>query len=135
MEIIKQYGPAIATAAGGWVGAALNFKRRLSILEKSVKATAAKTEKQFETLKKEVADGDSALKAELKMVFEELKASLKELEDDFERFERASISNFAKDSELSHLIEENQKRWEQVHRTLGQIEGLMRNPRSLLPPR
>lgn len=114
-SVILQYvGAPVVTALGGFVGAGLSFKHQLETLKTSLET--------FKTsITKEV--GEHKVDVEKKIV--ELKGQLAGIEDSYEKFARDSHQNFAKDEELTKFMDEVNRQWQQVQRTLGQIEGLM----------
>jgi len=135
--IAEKFAVPVFTGVTGFVGAALNFKRRIELLEESVK-------KHQDTLKEELANLKSAwrleiddLKEDLQEKLKELTRELKELDATFHRFCRASNVDFADANEMKDFIEEQGRQWQQIQRTLGQIEGLMEraNQQAQLPLR
>lgn len=133
----------VVTGVGGFIGAALNFKRRLEDIEKDFTKYKDAVKEEFENLKKAWRLEMDSLKEELQGKLKELDTELKELDDSFTRFQRASNADFADAEEMRHFIEGQQRQWQQIQRTLGQIEGLMERvgnlppappPRTMLPP-
>ena len=133
--IAEKFAAPVLTGVTGFVGAALNFKRRIDDLEKEFKA-------HQDTVKTELANLKSAwrleiddLKEELTAKIKELTAELKDLDNTFEKFCRASNADFANADEMRAFIEEQGRQWQQIQRTLGQIEGLMERANQQAPPR
>lgn len=125
--IDKGAAPTLA-AVGGWVGAALRLRERMGTVEKDFDALRLAVGKQISEFKDEQ-------KKHLEKVESQFEKKLEELREEFEEYERslgqfrASSTDFAKDAELAHFIEEQQRQWQTIQRTLGQIEGMLKTLR------
>lgn len=125
LALLEKIGAPVVTGLTGFVGAALNFKRRIDDLEKEFN-------RHKDAVKEELTSLKAAWKAELEWVegdlrkdFDELKDELKELGDTFGRFQRGSMVDFADAGEVQRFVEEQERQWQKIQRTLGRIEGLM----------
>lgn len=116
--------PGLAGLAG-LVGSALGFKHRLATLERDFERYKETIKEELETLKKAWRMELDDHKDDITDKIVELKKGLAEIEDNFEKFARASHHDFARDEEFTKFVEEVNKQWQQVQRTLGQIEGLI----------
>ena len=129
IALLEKIGAPLATGLTGFVGAALNFKRRIDDLEKDFKAHKGAVKEEFDLLKKawklEMDDNQEEFLEKVK----ELTTQLATLRERFESYQRGSISDFADASEMHAFMEAQRQEWATVQRTLGQIEGWMeRNP-------
>lgn len=117
-------GPVLGVLSG--VGsAALALKQRLGALETKVKELEPRinaVENRHVSLGTELA----TLKASL----DALKTGLNDFEQDIHK----SKTDFAKESVLADFIEGQQQQWQDIQRTLGQIEGTMKALGTTLPP-
>lgn len=135
--------PAL-TAVGGWVSSLARYSSRLSSVEddvKSLEGTKGDHESRLHVLEtkhasveddirvhRQMSEQDHAeLQAFVDKKIDELHARMSEFEENFNRFKDNS-SSFAKDDVLMRFIEEQQRQWQQIQRTLGQIEGVIKNP-------
>lgn len=87
---------------GGWLGAALKTGKRVSDLEAAVKKQKEDSENEIERLRKELG----------------------ERKTDVDKM-RESSHDFAKEAAFAKFIAENSLRWEEMQRSLGQLEGLL----------
>ena len=115
-------------AVGGLVGYLSSAKlaaHRLKTVEDDLKEYRTLQKVELESIKKALKFDLEAHKGEVQDKLKELKNQIDELEDVVESFQRASNHEFAKDAELNKFIEEQQRLWQSIQRTLGQIEGMM----------
>jgi chromosome segregation ATPase len=133
--LAEKLAAPVLTGVTGFVGAALNFKRRIDELEKDFKRHQEAIKEELTHLKSAWRMEIDDLKDELTAKIKELTAELKELDDTFERFCRASNADFANADEMRAFIEEQGRQWQQIQRTLGQIEGLMERANQQAQPR
>jgi hypothetical protein len=135
LEIAKLVGPPVLGGIVGIVSGYLKSSARVTALEtwkesheKAFKDYKLEIDKRFENLnsawKLEFADQ----KEEFERRVSELKREIKELDDAFDRFARASHHDFADNEEFTRFVEEMHRQWKVVERTLGQIEGWMKHP-------
>lgn len=143
-ELAKTFGGALVGGLTGVVGAYLKASNRVTNLEtwkaeylKTVEEEKKRAEAQFDQYKSWVKEQFENLGKAWKLALDmrddnikekikELKDQLKELDDSFEKFQRASHHDFARDEEFNRFVEEMNKQWKAVQRTLGQIEGWMK---------
>jgi Tfp pilus assembly protein PilO len=111
---VKSFGLPVAGAVAGWVFTSMKVKDRVRKLEQGLVALRKGWRLELDSHKEEATAMAEALKKELK-----------ELEEKLETFQRESKS-FASDEEMNRFIEETQRQWQQIQRTLGQIEGWMK---------
>lgn len=89
-------------------------------------------ESGFAGLKKTFEDTQKAWKLDLDTFEGEVEEKIKELRRELEQTEdrlarfRDSSTDFAKEAELARFIEEQQRSWKEIQRTLGQIEGALK---------
>lgn len=81
--------------------------------------------KQFEDTQKAWKLDLETFEGEIEEQIKELKRELEQTEDRLARF-RDSSTDFAKEAELAKFIEEQQRSWKEIQRTLGQIEGALK---------
>lgn len=110
----KDFVIPIAGAVAGFIATSYAVRTRVKNLEKNLATTKKGWRLELETLK---GDLDKDL--------EEYKKKLRELEEKLHNVQRES-SSFASDEELSRFIEDQQRQWQAIQRTLGQIEGMLR---------
>jgi len=146
LELAKNFGIPAAGAVGGWLTTASLYKHKVELLERDfasfktehlARHNAEKEElkERLSTLQSDFERADEEFKKELEKKYVELFKEIREIDDDFEKFARASNHDFAKDSELARFMEEEQRSWQAMHRTLGQIEGMLKAKRwSSRPP-
>ncbi len=132
-EILAKFGVPVATGVSGFVGAALNFKRRIDDLEKDFKAHKDKVKEELENLKTIWKKELEWVEEDLRKDFTELKDELGELNDSFERYQRGSVADFADAAEMRRFIEEQGHQWQTIQRTLGKIEGHLGRPTTAPP--
>lgn len=136
-EAAKVFGIPIFGAVTGWVTAAVKTAGRVTTLEKDFEKLKAALKEKEEKAEKDLKEKfDSLLntfkqqheeqKKASEKVVEELKKELGELDASFDRFTRASQHDFAKDEEFSRFVEEMNRQWKLMERTLGHFEGWMK---------
>lgn len=143
-SIAKDFGLPLGGAILGWIVTSYRVKSRVEKVETSFIDLKAKVKEDFESQKKEVDRSITELKAGLGLAFQshkqdiesgfgtvladikKVEEDLKKLDDDFERYQRASSHDFARDEEFTNFMEEVNKQWQQIHRTLGRIEGSLK---------
>jgi hypothetical protein len=154
-DLAKTFGSSILGSLIGIIGAYLKASNRVERLEtwksefsKAYKEILDKNESERERYKSQVHERFENLgkawtlaldqrDAEIMDRVSELKRDLKALEDSFQRFMRASHSDFASDDKFSKFVQEMNTQWKAVERTLGHIEGWMKaQPKGLssFPP-
>lgn len=137
MEIAKTFGIPVFGAVAGWVTAAVKTAGRVSNLEVELANHRKAAKEQFDEYKAQVKEQFENLvkawKLELHSQKEdgqkqvgELKEQLKELEKHFDLFTRASHHDFADNEAFTRFVEEMNRQWKVVERTLGHIEGWMK---------
>lgn len=114
LKTAKDFLLPVIGAVAGFIATSYAVRTRVKNLEKNLATTKKGWRLELETLK-----GD------LEKEQEELKKKLREIEDKFHNLQRES-SSFASDEELSRFIEDQQRQWQAIQRTLGQIEGMLR---------
>lgn len=147
LDLAKNFGIPALGALAGFLGSASHYKHRLEQVEKDFAEFKKDHKEKHETDQKDIKEKlegvrkalDTTLggvRDELLVKFKDLETEVTSIDKAFTQFERASGHDFAKDAELAHFIEEQNKQWQVVHRLLGQIEGLMKNPKrwSSRPP-
>jgi chromosome segregation ATPase len=156
MEIARTFGIPLLGAVGGWITSTLKATSRVTALEKGAvdqkKAydndkiiEEKRIEKYERSIKEQFENLIKSWKLELQSQKEdgqkdvnELKKQLKEVEDSFTRFTRNSHHDFANNEEFARYVEETNRQWKVVERTLGQIEGWMKaqpkGPSTFPPP-
>lgn len=113
--------PAVATLST-WMAQLRRVRARLEMMERELKALRKGWRLEIDARNEEVAKR-----------LDEAETLAKTALDEIRRF-RDSSNDFAKDAELSQYMADQQERWEHVHRSLGQIEGMLRT-RISTPPR
>jgi len=123
----KVAAPAL-TAVGGWIGAALRFNARITSVEKSLESLVKTLSAQEVSVTLKVSTLLTALSdrvARVEKDVQDLKSEYNELED--------SSHDLAKHTELARFMEqdmrrqeENQRKWLEINRALGEIKGLMK---------
>jgi DNA repair exonuclease SbcCD ATPase subunit len=134
IDILTKFGAPVATGVTGFVGAALNFKRRIEDLEKDFKAHKETVKQELEQLKTVWKKELEWVEDDLRKDFKELKDELEELNDGFEQYQRGSVTDFANADEMRRFMEEQGHQWQTIQRTLGKIEGHLGRPTSAPPP-
>lgn len=156
LEIAKTFGVPILGAAAGWITSALKATSRVTTLEKDLgemmkrfkeykDAEEKRIEKYEHEIKERFENLTRAWKLELVSQREDgqrelgtLKEQLKDAVESFNRFTRSSHHDFANNEEFARYVEETNRQWKVVERTLGQIEGWMkaqpRGPSTFPPP-
>jgi len=136
-DALKSFGIPVLGAVSGWVTAAIKTAGRVTNLETAFEAYKKAQEKALEDFKKTAKDQleeavgrirvqhEEQKKAAEKAI-EELKKELTELDASFDRFTRASQHDFAKDEEFNRFVEEMNRQWKLMERTLGHFEGWMK---------
>ena len=143
-ELAKNFGIPAVGAIAGWLFAAAAYKHRLDQIEKDFAAFRADQKEKhkleqddlkerFESLERMLLQETAAIRQEVAGRVKELGVEVEAIDKAFTQFERASGHDFAKDAELAHFVEEQQRQWQAIHRTLGQIEGVLRNSRRWTP--
>jgi recombinational DNA repair protein RecT len=126
LEIAKTFGTLVASAIIGTASAYIKASNRVENLESWKKEYVEAVKEKFSNLggawKLELDTRDQNIKEKIN----ELKTQLKEVADSFERFQRASHHDFASDLEFTRFVEEMNRQWKTVERTLGHIEGWMK---------
>lgn len=135
LELAKNFGIPAVGAAAGWLTTSAIAKYKVDRIESDLKSFKEDVGKRLDALKDDLEKADEDFKKELEKKHAELLREIKEIDDDFEKFARASNHDFAKDSELARFMEEEQRSWQAMNRTLGQIEGMLKAKRwSSRPP-
>lgn len=109
--------PALSVM-GSVAAAFASYRHRMDALEKEQARHIQDTGKLLESLKSGFRLEMENLKAEITRV----ERDLSELRRSTENFKDSS-ADFAKDAELSRYIVEENRKWNEMQRLLGQIEG------------
>lgn len=126
IELAKTLGAPLLGVVGGWITSALKATSRVTALETEVGS-----------LRKYVTEEIGRVAAGWRLEFEhqkqdqaekvkELKEAVKAIQESFDRFTRASHHDFADNDAFIRYVEEMNRQWKTVERTLGQIEGWMK---------
>jgi hypothetical protein len=137
MEIAKTFGIPLLGAVTGWISAAWKATSRVTSLEVDYEKYKKNNKEAFDEYKKTVREEFVSLIAAWKLEIThqkqdvnekitELKTEVKELRDSFDRFTRASHHDFADNEAFTRYVEEMNRQWKAVERTLGHIEGWMK---------
>lgn len=119
-DVVLPVGAAIASV----FVAALRFASRLTKIETDFAALKVHFENTQKSWKLDLESFESDYEARMK----DLKQETKETDGRLSRF-RESSTDFAKEAELAKFIEEQQRQWQAIQRTLGQIEGSLKDRR------
>jgi hypothetical protein len=111
--ILKVCLPGLAIV-GGWIWTAAKLYYSLQTLTDKV----ASIEKGRKELRDELRD-------DIDRKVRELESKLEDYESRFDDI-RQSATDFAKDAELADFIVESARKWEEIQRVLGQLEGLLK---------
>jgi gas vesicle protein len=130
MQAAKDFGLPLLGAVAGFVATSYAVRTEVKQLKQRVSALAKGWKLEFEELKDETEKKNTEYEKDLEKKYKELKDQLKEMEDNFHRWQRESSHSFASDSELTNFIQDQQRQWREIQRTLGQIEGMLKK----LPP-
>jgi cell division protein FtsB len=103
-------GTVVLGLAGGWVGAAIRFGKRL--------ATVEERHKTFDSMHVSIDLRLSKEIQRLEQLITDEQQRIADLKD--------SSHDFAKDAEFAQYIAEQQKKWEALQYTLGRIESLLK---------
>lgn len=114
LTIGKNFGLPVVGALGGWIATSMGVKGRVQKVEAGLTALRKGWRLELDSARNDTEDK-----------LDELKKQLNELQKQFQEWQRES-SSFASDEEMSRFIEETQKQWQLIQRTLGQIEGMMK---------
>lgn len=120
LEILSTVSGPLAGAVTGLAGSMLGLKTRMEKVEKRVARQSSALE------------GHGLLISKLA---EDL-TDYQQRQSDFATNMRDSSMDFANSTELANFMSEQQERWEQIQRTLGQIEGylgLQHHPQPNIP--
>lgn len=149
LELAKVIGIPIFGALAGWITGAVKIAGRLTTLETDFEKYKKNNKEAFDDYKKTVKDEFEKLIAAWKLELThqkedvtekitELRTQVKELRDSFDRFTRASHHDFADNEEFTRFVEEMNRQWKSMERTLGHIEGWMKaqnkHPSTFPPP-
>lgn len=113
-KAVKDFVLPILGAVAGFITTSYAVRTRVKNLEKSLSTTKKGWRLELESLK-----------ADLEKKQVETEKKLKETEEKLNNWQRESHS-FASDEELSRFIEDQQRQWQAIQRTLGQIEGMLK---------
>lgn len=127
LSVAKDFGLPALGAVAGWVTTSYLVRGRVKRLEQSVTALKKGWRIELDTHKEKTDESTEKLKTELSRIYKELKEQLKEIEDRIQDWQRESSTSFARDDELTRFIEEQQRQWQAIQRTLGQIEGMLKH--------
>lgn len=122
----KSFGLPVLGAVAGFVTTSYGVRTRVKNLEKTLGILKRAWRMDFDTFKTNQVDRQRELKAALEQKYEELKEKLEEIEENLHAWQRDSSASFASDDELNRFIEEQQRQWQAIQRTLGQIEGMLK---------
>ncbi len=125
LSAAKDFGLPLLGAVAGFITTSYAIRTDVKTLKKNYSSLKAGWKLEFETYKKETLLKQAKADEELEEKFAELEQALEELEKKFHAFERNSNS-FASDLELTNFMQEQQRQWQTIQRTLGQIEGMMK---------
>lgn len=109
--------PALSVM-GSVAAAFASYRHRMDALEKEQTRYLQDTEKRLESLKQGFRLEMEGLKAEIARVEKDLEGLRRNTEN-----LKDSSADFAKDAELSRYITEENRKWNEMQRLLGQIEG------------
>lgn len=131
LDILEKVSGPIAGAVTGLAGSLLGLKARMERVEKKVARHGSALEGHA-TL---IANLDEEMTEKFARLHKDL-SDYQQRQSDFASNIRDSNMDFAKDAELGNFMSEQQERWEQIQRTLGQIEGylgLQNHPQQNIP--
>lgn len=130
LSAAKDFGIPALGAVAGFVVTSFGVRTEVKQLRGRVASLAKNWKIDFDNHKEDAKTRREEHEEELEAKYQELKKQLKELEDNLHRWQRESSHSFASDSELTNFIQDQQRQWQAIQRTLGQIEGMLKK----LPP-
>jgi chromosome segregation ATPase len=126
----KDFGLPVLGAVAGFVATSYAVRTEVKQLKSRVATLTKGWRLEFDNHKEDARTRREEHEEELEKKYEDLKKQLKELEENLHRWQRESSHSFASDSELTNFIQDQQRQWREIQRTLGQIEGMLKK----LPP-
>lgn len=126
LSLAKEFGLPVLGAVAGFVTTSYAVRTKVNALEKNLTTTKKGWKLELEMFKGDLATKHRELKEELEKKYKELKEQLDEIEDNLNRWQRESSHSFASDEELTRFVEDQQKQWQAIQRTLGKIEGMLK---------
>lgn len=126
LKAAKDFGLPVLGAVGGWLVTSYAVRSRVEKLEGSHSDHKTQIESRFARVETDITAKQRELKEALEEKHKELKDQIKELEDQMNKWQRESAHSFASDHELNAFIAEEQRQWQAIQRTLGQIEGMLK---------
>lgn len=130
LSAAKDFGLPLAGAIAGFIATSYAVRSDVKQLKSRVATLVKGWRLEFDTHKEDAKTRREEHEEELEAKYKELKDRLKELEENFHQWQRESSHSFASDSELTNFIQDQQRQWREIQRTLGQIEGMLKK----LPP-
>jgi septal ring factor EnvC (AmiA/AmiB activator) len=119
LGLLEKFGEPAAGALAGWLGKSITLSKRVESIEKKVEDELSDVQTRVEALEKRI--NASVARDELERNLRSLRSEVKAVE----RRLRESESLFAKDSEFTKFVTEENERWQRMERALGKIEGLL----------
>ena len=126
LSAAKDFGLPLLGACAGFIATSYAVRTRVENLEKNLEGTKTGWRLELDVFKAEITGKQKEAKEELEKKYRELKEKLEEVEQNLNSWQRESSHSFATDAELTRFIEEQQRQWQAIQRTLGQIEGMMK---------
>lgn len=126
IDIALKVGAPVLGVVGGWVTAAWKATGRVTDLEKGLDALKRGNREELDRLIGAWRLEFQHQKEEVAEKFSDLREQVKDLRDSFDRFTRSSHHDFADNEAFVRYVEEMNRQWKTVERTLGQIEGWMK---------
>jgi gas vesicle protein len=126
LSAAKDFGLPVLGAAAGFIATSYAVRTDVKQLKALVSALKKGWRLEFESHKEESVKKHKEQKEEIEKKYKELKDQLKEVEENLNKWQRESSHSFASDEELNRFIEDQQRQWQLIQRTLGQIEGWMK---------
>ena len=115
VAIAKDFGLPLLGAIAGFISTSYAVRSDVRNLKTAVANATKGWSLQFRSHEKDIKEKLDALQKQVD-----------EMEKSFHLFQRESSHSFASDEELSNFIEDQQRQWQAIQRTLGQIEGMLK---------
>lgn len=122
----KSFGLPVLGAVAGFITTSYAVRTDVKNLSKTLNVLKKTWKMDFETFKANQSEKQKETREVLEKKYEELKEQVEEIEKNLHAWQRDSSVSFASDDELNRFIEEQQRQWQAIQRTLGQIEGMLK---------